>query len=155
MAFSIIMVPYWSAYTEAYIKQDFAWIRKTVKQSLRLWLLFVAGAVVMLIFSDYAYHSWVGDEVKIDFKISFFMMIYAILLTFSSIFIMLINGIGDIKLQMIVNVIGMFLFIPLSYFLAKVIDLGIIGIIISTIICSGYGFIVAPLQVRRILQKQK
>lgn len=155
MAFSIIMVPYWSAYTEAYIKQDFAWIRKTVKQSLRLWLLFVAGAVVMLIFSDYAYHLWVGDEVKIDFKISFFMMIYAILLTFSSIFIMLINGIGDIKLQMIVNVIGMFLFIPLSYFLAKVVDLGIIGIIISTIICSGYGFIVAPLQVRRILQKQK
>lgn len=155
MAFSIIMVPHWSAYTEAYVKQDFPWIKKTIKRSLRIWLLFVAGSILMLVFSDYAYKLWLGTDLKIDFEISFFMMLYAIVLTFSSIFIMFINGIGDIKLQMIVNIIGMILFIPLSYFLAKVINLGIVGIIISTIICSGYGFIVAPFQVRRILQEKE
>ncbi len=157
MAFAIIMVPYWSAYTEAYVKNDYAWIRKTIRQALRIWVVFAVGAVVMLLASPLAYKLWVGeaDANHIPFTLSASMMVYVCLVSFGSVFMMLLNGIGQIKLQMTVNIIGMVIFFPLSYFLAKTMDLGIIGIIWSTIICSAYGYIVAPLEVRKVLQQHK
>jgi O-antigen/teichoic acid export membrane protein len=156
MGFSIIMIPYWSAYTEAYVKQDFDWIRKTIKQALKLWVVFLIGAIIMLSVSVFAYHLWVHDEEvssRIDFKLSFFMMLYVILISFGSVFMMFLNGIGQIKLQMTINLIGMCLFFPLSYFFVKTLDLGLTGMILATIICSAYGYIVAPLEVRNVLRK--
>jgi O-antigen/teichoic acid export membrane protein len=158
MAFSIIMVPYWSAYTEAYVKNDFAWIRKTIKQALRLWVVFLIGAIVMLIVSSFAYRKWVDDAsvtTMIDFKLSFLMMLYAVLISFGSVFMMLLNGIGQVKLQMAVNTIGMIVFFPLCYFLVKIMGWGLHGIILSTIICSAYGYLVAPFEVRSVLMKHK
>jgi Na+-driven multidrug efflux pump len=154
MVFSIITSPYWSAYTEAYIKKDFDWIKKTIRQLLLMWLVLVVGAVLMLLFSEYAYHLWVGDSIKIDFKLSLFMMLYTLIVSFGNIFIMVLNGIGRIRLQMLVNIVLMLVFIPLSYFLAVVLHLGIIGIVLSTIFCSLYGPLIAPLQVRKMLQEE-
>ena len=151
MVFSIIVYPYWSACTEAYAKQDFAWIKRSLTQLIKIWGFLVLACILMLVFSDYVYSIWVGDQVKVDFKISFFMMIYVILVNFGNIFLVVLNGIGNVKLQMIVNTIGMFVFIPLSYFLSLTLNLGIIGIIISTSICSLYGPVIAPLQVRRLI----
>ncbi|MCB0429127.1 MAG: MATE family efflux transporter [Flavobacteriales bacterium] len=152
MAFSIIMSPFWSAYTEAYTKRDFAWITKSIRQLLRIWLLMVVGAVVMLIFSKQMYFLWVKDEVTVDFDISLFMMIFVVVTSFGNIFIMLLNGIGDIRLQMIVNLIGMAAFFPVSYLFAVMWGMGVAGIILATIICSFYGPVIAPWQVRRILR---
>lgn len=153
MVFSIIIAPYWSAYTEAYVKRDFAWIQRSIKQLLKVWMLIAFGAIIMLVFSDYIYHLWIGNKVKVDFKLSFFMMLYTLLLTFGNIFIMVLNGIGRVKPQMIFNIIGMVLFIPLSYYLAVILKLGIAGIIISTTICSLYGPLIAPFQVKKLLSE--
>lgn len=151
MVFNIVTAPYWSAYTEAYVKQDFEWIQKSINQILKIWGVLVLIAIVMLLFSDQAYLFWVGNKVKIDFKVTFFMMLYTLIVSFGNIFIMVVNGIGKIKTQMIVNLVSMILFIPLSYFLAVKMDFGLVGIIISTIICSIYGPLIAPLEVKRIL----
>ena len=97
---------------------------------------------------------WIGDKVKVDFNISLFMMLYVIFVTFGNIFITVLNGIGKIKLQMTINIIGMLAFIPLSYFLAVKMSLGVPGIIISTIICSLYGPLVAPFELRRLLKNK-
>lgn len=158
MLFSIIMVPYWSAYTEAYVKKDFAWIRKTIRQALRIWVVFVIGAIVMLVVSPFAYSLWVHDvEVtsKISFQLSFLMMLYAILIAFGSVFMMFLNGIGQIKLQMTINLIGMCLFFPLSYLFVKVMGMGLSGIILSTILGGVYGYLVAPFEVRKVLKKHQ
>lgn len=158
MLFSIIMVPYWSAYTEAYVKNDFVWIQKTIRQALRIWVAFVIGAIVMLLISSYAYPLWVHNTdvtSKIDFQLSFLMMIYAILIAFGSVFMMFLNGIGHIKLQMTINLIGMCLFFPLSYLFVKVMGMGLSGIILSTIIGGMYGYVVAPFEVRKVLRKHR
>ncbi|HWY33047.1 MAG TPA: hypothetical protein VNX68_00285, partial [Nitrosopumilaceae archaeon] len=155
MLFSIITAPYWSAYTEAYVQQDYVWMRKTVKQLFNMWLILLFVSILMLLFSDFAYKLWVGDKIKVDFRLSFFMMIYSISISFGNIYIMILNGIGKIKIQMLVNLIGMVLFIPLAHYLAILLHLGIIGIIISTIICSLYGPLIAPFEVRRLLQSNK
>jgi O-antigen/teichoic acid export membrane protein len=153
MALGIISLPNWSAYTEAYAQNDITWIRKNIRQMIKVWALFSLLALIMLFFSNFAYQLWVGEKVKVDFSLSFFIMLYVVVSSFGSIFIMFINGIGEVKLQMIVNVIGMIVFIPLSYLLGVKFKFGVNGIVISTIICSLYGPLIAPFQVRRILAK--
>lgn len=153
MLFNIVISPYWSAYTEAYAKQDFLWMKRSLRQLLKIWAILVVVAIIMLLCSDYMYYLWVGDKVKIDFNISLFIMVYVILICFGDVYIRFLNGIGDVKMQMIVNIIGMIVFIPLSYLLAVVLDLGVVGIILSTIICSLYGPVIAPLQVKRFFNK--
>jgi O-antigen/teichoic acid export membrane protein len=155
MVFSIITNPYWSAYTEAYVKKDYVWMRKTVKQLFYLWVGMVVISVIMLLCSETVYRLWVGAKIKVDFQISLFMMLYAVIVSFGNIYIMILNGIGQIKLQMFVNIIGMLGFIPLTYYLAMTLHLGIVGIIISTIICSLYGPLIAPFEVRRMLRGAK
>jgi len=151
MLFSIIVAPYWSAYTEAYVKQDFKWIRDSLRKLVKIWLVLVVLAIGMLACSGYAYHLWVGDKVKVDFKISLFMMLYTVIVSYGNIYIMVLNGIGKIRLQMIVNVVCMIVFIPLSYYLAVILKMGITGIILATIICSMYGTVIAPFEVKKML----
>jgi O-antigen/teichoic acid export membrane protein len=155
MLFSIVTAPYWSAYTEAYVQQDYIWMRKTVKQLFNMWLILLFVSILMLVFSDFAYKLWVGDKIKVEFRLSLFMMIYSVAISFGNIYIMILNGVGKIKIQMLVNIIGMTLFIPLAYYLAIILHLGIIGIIISTIICSLYGPVIAPFEVNRLLFREK
>ncbi len=156
ISFSMIVAPYWSAYTEAYVKKDFKWIKKTLRQSLRMWVLFVFAAILMLLVSDKVYHYWIYKKnITVDFNISFFMMLYVLIITFGSVFMMFLNGIGEIKMQMKVNIISMVLFFPLSYILTVILDWGISGIMVSIILCSFYGPLVAPFQVRKVLTRLK
>jgi O-antigen/teichoic acid export membrane protein len=155
MLFSIMSSPYWSAYTEAYAQKDYMWMTKSIKKMLKMWVVIFAIAIVMLLLSNTAYKLWVGNKVKVDFKVSLFMMIYNSILTFGSIYVMVINGTGRIKLQMIIGIIGMIIFIPLSYLLAVYLKLGLIGIILSTIICSLYGALIAPFEVKQMFSQIK
>lgn len=155
MLFSIMSSPYWSAYTEAYAQKDYMWMTKSIKKMLKMWVIIFVIAIVMLLLSNTAYKLWVGNKVKVDFKVSLFMMIYNSILTFGSIYVMVINGTGRIKLQMIIGIIGMIIFIPLSYLLAVYFNLGLIGIILSTIICSLYGSLIAPFEVKKMFSQIK
>ena len=153
MVFNIIISPYWSAYTEAYVKQDYAWMRRSLTQLLRIWGGLSVVAVIMLFASNFMYHLWIGDKVKIDFSISLFMMFYVVLTCFGDVYIRFLNGVGNVRPQMIVNLIGMVLYIPMSYLLAVRWGMGVSGIILSIIICNSYGILIAPFQVRKILNK--
>ena len=39
MVFSIIVVPLWSAYTDAYARNDFDWIKSTLSKMKQIWIL--------------------------------------------------------------------------------------------------------------------
>lgn len=153
MVFNIIISPYWSAYTEAYVKKDYAWMQRALKQLLRIWVMLACAAVIMLFASDYMYNWWVGGKVKIDFSISLFMMFYVILTSLGDVYIRFLNGVGNVRPQMIANLIGMILYIPTSYFIAVKSGMGVAGIILSIIICNSYGVLIAPFQVKKILNK--
>jgi Na+-driven multidrug efflux pump len=83
------------------------------------------------------------------------MMIYTAIISFGNIYILVLNGIGRIKWQMVVNLIGMILFIPLARYFALTLHLGIAGIILATIVCSIYGPLIAPFEVRNMFRENK
>ena len=134
MGFVIITNTYWSAFTEAYVKKDFEWIKKVMRSLIRIWVIIVLLIVVMLAVSAPFYKIWVGEKVFVPFILSAFTALFVVVYVWYSIFVYFINGTGKIKLQLITSVIVAVLNIPLSIFLARNLGMGAAGVILGSCI---------------------
>ncbi len=150
MAFAIISVPFWSAYTEAYVKNDKEWILSTNRGLIKIWGGLSLLGLILLLFSNQFFALWV-PELEIPFILSVFMCIYVIVLSWGNIFVTFVNGVGKIRLQLIVASIGALINIPLSYFFAKTCGMGPSGVILASTISIGYGPVFAPIQFKKIV----
>jgi len=153
MAFSLIVAPYWSAFTEAHIKSDFAWIKSLISKTVKLWMLFAIVSVIALVISPLVFKLWVGERVNIPFILSSVMLVYVLLLSFGSIYVMFMNGTGNIRMQTITSIISPFVFFAIAFMLTKNFGLGVVGIVIATILSNFYGPIIAPLQYYKMINK--
>lgn len=149
--FAIVSLPFWSAYTEAYVKKDMNWILSTNKKLIKAWSGLVIVGMALLLGSSYFYQFWV-PEIEVPFLLSLMMCIYVVLLAWGNIFVVFINGVGKIKLQLIVGIISTVINIPLSYFFAKTLGWGTAGVIMASTFCIAYGPVLAPLQFKKIVQ---
>lgn len=149
MVFGIIMMPFWSAYTEAYVKQDFGWIKSSMKNLMQMWLVFFIGSLLMLFLSKKVYALWVGPEIKIPFLLSAIIALYIMLNAWNMIFSIFLNGVGKIKLQLYMGIFGSLINIPLALFLGT--RIGIAGIILSTCILGLINAVWSPMQYYKII----
>lgn len=154
MVFGIVMMPYWSAYTEAWKVGDIPWIRRSVKKLIKLWYIMAALGIITLLFSDKIYKLWVGDRVSISFSLSAMLLIYFLLFTFGGIFNMFINGVGKIKLQLYIAATSAILFYPLSIFLIKTTGWGVEALALSIILINLSAPIISPIQFYKIINSK-
>lgn len=151
MALTIVMSPFWSAYTDAWFKGDIPWIKSTLKKLRLIWAVFSVGALIMLACADFVYELWVGEDIIVPFSISVSLAIYVIIYGWTNIYTTFLNGAGKIKLQLYVSIIGMVLNIPLAIILSK--WFGISGVILSSVVLLGINMILEPYQTNKILNK--
>jgi len=151
MGFTIITAPFWSAYTEAYFKNDMTWIRKTVKSLTGVWGVFFVVSIIMLVFSHLMYRLWVGKNIQIPFSLSLVCALYGIIVTWSNIYLSFINGVGKVSLQLYLTVIAICVNIPLAIFLARFLNIGISGVLMATCIDYMMFAILIPIQYRKII----
>lgn len=151
--FSIIAVPFWSAYTDAQTKGDLDWILETNKKLKLIWSGLLAVSLIMLILSDWFYRLWV-PEIPVPFILSIAMCIYVLALSWGNIFVMYINGVGKVRLQVVVSLVGALINIPLSIFFAKNLNLGSAGIIMASTICIGFGPVLGPIQFNKLIKSK-
>jgi O-antigen/teichoic acid export membrane protein len=152
MAFSMIMVPLWSAYTEAWIKKDISWIKNTIKKLILIWVLIATTVIIMFISSTFIYRMWVGKEIKVPISVSAVMAAYVIINAWCGIFSQFLNGVGKIKLQLYSGIFGALINIPLAIMLAK--HLGIYGVILSTVLLGTVSAIWSPIQYMKIINNK-
>ena len=81
------------------------------------------------------------------------MLVYVLLLSFGSIYVMFMNGTGNIRMQTITSIISPFVFFAIAFMLTKNFGLGVVGIVIATILSNFYGPIIAPLQYYKMINK--
>jgi O-antigen/teichoic acid export membrane protein len=155
MIFAIFINPFWSASTEAYLKQDFAWIKNSIKKYNILNVIVLAGSVIMLVFSNQVYRLWLGKgKVHIDFALSLWGFLYVSLGIFGSKYVNFLNGISALKIQFWSSLISPFLYVAVAYWLIDHFKMGPYALFISAIIANVYAFI-APIQYYQIVVKQK
>lgn len=153
LVFGIILTPIWSAVTEAQSKGDYKWILQAEKKLLKMWSLFALLAIIILIFSKIIYFLWLKNLVIIPFMTSFGIMLYILVMSFGSIYVSILNGLGRLKTQFYLSIITMIAFIPLSYLLAIKFNLGIFGLCLALIISNFNGLIAAPIEFKKIMNE--
>jgi O-antigen/teichoic acid export membrane protein len=149
MGYTIVMTPYWSAFTEAWVKKELSWIRNSVRKLLYLWVLLVFVALIMFVFSDLVFKIWIGDKVTISKSISALVAVWVILKALGGIFSHFLNGVGKIQLQLRVAFIGALANAPLAVFLGTLI--GVEGILLANIALATIGIWLYPLQYKYIM----
>jgi O-antigen/teichoic acid export membrane protein len=154
MVYSIVLTPLWPAFTDAYTRKDFIWMKSIYKKMTRFYIFSACIVILMIASSDIIYKLWIGDRAEVPFSMTLTLGIFILINSWDALQVNLINGIGTIKLQTYVTLIGLIFHIPLSLFIGKYI--GAIGVVISmTIIICIYS-IFFTIQIKQILtQKAK
>ena len=154
MILSLTLTPFWSAVTEAYTKRDFEWIRRSMKNVLRIAVLSNFIIVILIFISHFFYKLWIGNKVMIPMELTILMAIYFCLTNFYAPFTYFINGTGKVKLQMY-SVLATSIFnIPLSIYFAKNLDMGVSGVILATILCLVPHVLISPIQYLKIIKNK-
>ena len=148
----IITTPIWAAVTDSIALGDYGWIRRTIRDYLRILVLFIAGSVVMLLISGPVYHIWVGDKVAVPFMTSLWVMVYNCVMMFTTLFVTVVNGSGDLRIQTVSSCISPFVFLGLCWALISM-GVGVHAIMIAAIVSNFNGYLLAPLQCRKMLRR--
>lgn len=134
MFYSIILGPLWPAFTDAYVKKDFTWMKNIYKKMTYIFGLTFIMVVIMVVLSPYIYNIWVGEKATVPYSMTIVVALYMLIHSWDTLQVQLINGIGTIKLQSYVTLIGLILHIPMSLLLGKYI--GAIGVVCSMTIIN-------------------
>lgn len=149
--FTIMSNPLWTATTDAYERGDIEWIRRSRHRMNRILLVIATGLLLMVLLSKIVYHFWVGDGVVIPWTVTICMAVYIAVLVGSLNFSVFLNGIGVLRLQLVLTVMAAVLFIPLTYLLAGLMS-GIESILIAMILVNTPGLVCNKIQFDKILK---
>lgn len=151
MIMGIITIPFWSAYTEAWVKDDIIWIRNSLKNLKLIWVLLSIVTILMFLFSNSIYRLWIGNDIKVPVSVSAIMAVYVIMNAWTTRYTLFLNGTGKIKVQLYFSILGMLLNIPMSVYLGK--KFGIAGVLLSTVILCFINTVIEPIQTSKLLNK--
>jgi len=149
MIFNIIINPFWSAFTEAYVKQDYVWVKNVIRKLVLIWGISCFGLALMALLSNIAYHLWVGDKIIVPLSVSIGLAIYVAVSNWNNIFASFNNGVSKIFIQVWLALIAGISFIPLSVFLSG--KIGLMGIPLAVSLSILPGSFISPVQYRKII----
>lgn len=149
IAINIIVNPFWSAFTEAYALKDYIWMKRMVRKLELIWMGTIFAGLVMLLLAPFAYKIWVGDMVTISFSLDICMYVYYIFYILGYIYMSMINGIGTIRIQVIIYLSFAAISWPFLVFSCKVF--GVCGVLISPLIVYALQALLGKIQLRKLM----
>lgn len=148
----IIINPFWSAFTDAYNKGDFSWMRSMLKK-LELYGFIAIGVIsFMYLFANCFYHIWINNKVLISKPINISVAVYVLLSLWGNIYMYMINGIGTIKIQLIIYLLFAVVAYPIMTFAC--IDWGIPGLLVMPSLVYLIQIILGKIQLNKILNNR-
>ena len=152
MIFNIILSPLWPAFTDAYTKKDFSWMNNVYRTMSKVWGITAMIIIAMAVISPIVYKLWIGEMAKIPVMMTTLVAVYIILHAWDTLQAMLINGIGCVKLQTYVTLVGIILHIPLAFLLGQYI--GAYGVVVSMTIITIVYITIMTTQLNMILRRK-
>jgi O-antigen/teichoic acid export membrane protein len=156
MIFVIFLTPFWSASTEAYMKNDIQWIKNGIKKYNQLNLFLFLVGWVMLIFSEKLYRLWLGEgKVVIGYYLSFWGLLYFSMTMFAGKYVYFLNGINALRLQFFACILSPLIYVIVAVILINYYKMGVYSLFIASIIANFNGYILSPLQYHMVINKNK
>lgn len=76
MLIMIVLTPIWSAYTDAYTRKDFTWMKRSSAKLERMGLMTFPALALLTIVSPFIFTLWLGDDVKTSIYVSMAIAFY-------------------------------------------------------------------------------
>ena len=106
LIFTVINAPNWTATTDAFLKNDIAWIKKATSRMNKLLVFFAIIIFLMVCISKQVYSLWIGNEITIPISLTISMATYIFLMMYSLTYCYFLNGLGILRLQLICTMVG-------------------------------------------------
>lgn len=152
MAWGILMVPIWSAFTQAKALNDITWIKKTLK-NLNLLMVVTIGVILLMIYAaEIVISIWTGGVVIVSDEMIWIFGLYTMISIWNNIYAFLLNGTNKIKIQVYTAVLGAVLHLPISFILVKHYNFGSEGIVLSMAISLSFFAVAGPIQSYRLIK---
>ncbi len=143
---ALLNAPLWGAYADAHVRHDKRFIRSTLQKSISATLgLSIIGVVIILIVNEWLIDKWTSGQIVVPILFISIFAVWTVLETSGNAFAMFLNGVGEVRLQVISTLLFCAIALPLKFFL--VVEIGIAGIIFATIIA----YLITPVGLYGIL----
>lgn len=151
--FTMAMNPLWPAFTDAYVKKDYLWMRKVYNKMARLCNLCQIIVLLMFAISPFVYSIWIVDRAEIPLIMTLVVSVFFVLQLWSSLNVIIINGTGHVTVQSYIAILTTVLHIPVAIILGKYI--GWLGVLVSLILIYILYVCFSTYQIRLILNKKE
>lgn len=135
IAYTVVISPMWNAYTDAYVKRDFRWIKTTFSKAIKAWGITIVIGCIMLWLSCLVYYIWIGDKIIVPFGVSAITFLYISMYNLNNCVTYLLNGLNKIRVQVFTSILFTIVYViaAISYGGKH----GIEGIVLCMAICYG------------------
>ena len=133
--FAAFIAPLWSKYTAAQEQGDFKWIRRSIFALDKMLAPLAVVFGISIFLYEPAAKIWLRKELDYPKGLITCMAIYFFLMIWNSIYTTLLNGVGEVNLQLVLGLIAAIANIPLSIWLGRDCGLESTGVILATVIC--------------------
>lgn len=150
MFFNIMITPIWSATTDAYVRGDFAWIRKTLNFSRKICLIAIGSGVLMTILSKQVFTLWLGKgAIDISYTTTGLICLCVSFEMLYKVYGTIINGTGKVFAQMVITGIIAICYVPLALLLGQIF--GLSGVLIANSLVFILNYLWSKIQCTKIL----
>ena len=141
---SIALVPLWPAYREAISRHDIAWVRLTLRRSLRATILVtVPLAIVLTIAGPAIVDSWTGQSISASHGLYLALGAFTIVLAIANTFMVLLNGAQVMRYQISTWILMAVLNLAASIYLAY--RVGAAGVALGSVLAVAAAIIIPAL----------
>jgi O-antigen/teichoic acid export membrane protein len=151
-AHTLISAPLWSAYTDAYHRNDMIWIKQMLHKQLMIFVGIILTVIMMGFLIEPVVFLWIGPELKVSQPLVISIGIFVLVSSWNNIYAMFLNGVGIIKLQLYNSLVAMVINIPLAIFFVKWCNFGLSGVVLATIVSLSLAAVALPIQVNQIIR---
>jgi len=152
--FAAITGPLWSRCTLASVQNDYGWIKKMIRNMKLLLIPIGLVMAVVAVFFQPLSDWWLHKSLVYQSGLVVVMAIYVFMSMYSTIYSMVMNGIGKLTLQIVVASVSALVHIPLTIFFAKNLGWGSTGVCLSALLTTVIGNIIFTVYMDRLIKKE-
>ena len=151
MVVMIILTPIWSAYTDAYTRKDFTWMRHCSKKLEKMGFISFPTLMILTIVSPFIFKLWLGNEVVTSIYVSASIAFFIFCKIMGAIYMHQINGTGKVRIQLITYIVIAIFAIPSMVYSCR--QWGLVGIVIAPSLAFFVQFIICRIQLKKIINQ--
>lgn len=151
MVAMIILAPIWSAYTDAYTRKDFGWMKRSATKLEKMGLMTFPALVLLTVISPFVFSLWLGDGIETSIYVSMAIAFFTFCKIMGAIYMHQLNGIGKVRIQLITYAVIAIFAIPVMIYSSR--QWGLVGIIIVPSLAFFAQFILCRIQLNKIIDQ--